>query len=163
MFRIGKGSGVSLEVASQGLAIHTVKKERLANMNEKQSILLVDDDLEFRKAMKKMFEKSGYDITVAADGREALETLAEETFDLIISDLRMPNLNGLELMEEIRRKKLDMPVIFITAYGEVGSYMDLMNLGAFEYINKPVKGQEILSVARKALAAHGNSRSMSHP
>jgi len=130
-------------------------------MNEQQSILLVDDDLEFRKAMKKMFEKSGYTVTIAADGREALETLSRETFDLIISDLRMPNLNGLELMEEIKRKQLDTPVIFITAYGEVSSYMDLMNLGAFEYINKPVKGQEILSVAKRALEMHGNSRSMS--
>ena len=130
-------------------------------MNEQQSILLVDEDMEFRKAMKKMFEKSGYTVTVVADGREALETLSRETFDLIISDLRMPNLNGLELMEEIKRKQMDTPVIFITAYGEVSSYMDLMNLGAFEYINKPVKGQEILSVARRALEAHGNSPSMS--
>jgi two-component system response regulator FlrC len=130
-------------------------------MNEQQSILLVDDDLEFRKAMKKMFEKSGYTVTVVADGQEALETLSRGTFDLIISDLRMPNLNGLELMEEIKRKQLDTPVIFITAYGEVSSYMDLMNLGAFEYINKPVKGQEILSVAKRALEMHGNSPSMS--
>jgi two-component system response regulator (stage 0 sporulation protein F) len=120
-------------------------------MNGRQSILLVDDDPEFRKAMKKMFEKSGYNVTVAADGQEALEALSEETFDLIISDLRMPNLNGMELMEELKRRKINLPVIFITAYGEVESYMDLMNLGAFEYINKPVKGQEILGVVRKAL------------
>lgn len=120
-------------------------------MNSRQSILLVDDDPEFRKAMKKMFEKSGYNVTVAADGQEALEALSEESFDLIISDLRMPNLNGMELMEELKRRRINLPVIFITAYGEVESYMDLMNLGAFEYINKPVKGQEILGVVRKAL------------
>lgn len=130
-------------------------------MSEKQSILLVDDDQEFRKAMKKMFEKSGYEVTVAADGREALEILTKGTFDLIISDLRMPNLNGMELMEAIKKEKLDVPVIFITAYGEVESYMDLMNLGAFEYINKPVKGQEILNVARRALEARGSSRRIS--
>ena len=120
-------------------------------MNNRQSILLVDDDPEFRKAMKKMFEKSGYEVTVAADGQEALVALSEDSFDLIISDLRMPNLNGMELMEELKRRKINLPVIFITAYGEVESYMDLMNLGAFEYINKPVKGQEILGVVRKAL------------
>jgi two-component system response regulator (stage 0 sporulation protein F) len=120
-------------------------------MNSRQPILLVDDDPEFRKAMKKMFEKSGYNVTVAADGQEALEALSEESFDLIISDLRMPNLNGMELMEELKRRRINLPVIFITAYGEVESYMDLMNLGAFEYINKPVKGQEILGVVRKAL------------
>ena len=120
-------------------------------MNNRQSILLVDDDQEFRKAMKKMFEKAGYDVTVSADGQEALDAIAEKSFDLIISDLRMPNLNGMELMEELKRRKINLPVIFITAYGEVESYMDLMNLGAFEYINKPVKGQEILGVVRKAL------------
>ncbi len=131
-------------------------------MDEKQSILLVDDDQEFRKAMKKMFERSGYSVTLAADGQEALNILSEETFDLIISDLRMPNLNGMQLMEELKKKGVKIPVIFITAFGEVESYMDLMNLGAFEYINKPVKGQEILNVARKALETRGNSRRVSH-
>ena len=131
-------------------------------MDEKQSILLVDDDQEFRKAMKKMFERSGYSVTLAADGQEALNILSEDTFDLIISDLRMPNLNGMQLMEELKKKGVKIPVIFITAFGEVESYMDLMNLGAFEYINKPVKGQEILNVARKALETRGNSRRVSH-
>ena len=130
-------------------------------MDEKQSILLVDDDQEFRKAMKKMFERSGFAVTLAADGREALDILSKNTFDLIISDLRMPNLNGMQLMEELKKKDVKIPVIFITAYGEVESYMDLMNLGAFEYINKPVKGQEILNVARKALETNRNSRRVS--
>ncbi|RJP66756.1 MAG: response regulator [Candidatus Abyssobacteria bacterium SURF_17] len=130
-------------------------------MTEKQKILLVDDDPEFRRAMKKLFEKSGYDVTAAGDGEEALEALGKSRFDLIISDLRMPRLDGIELMEEIKRKKVNVPVIFITGYGEVESYMDAMNLGAFEYINKPVKGQEILSVARKALETCGGSRRIS--
>ena len=131
-------------------------------MSDKPFILLVDDDREFLKAMKKMFEKSGYIVTLAGDGMEALEILSRDAFDLIISDLRMPNLNGIELMEEISRKKLDVPVIFITAYGEVESYMDLMNLGAFEYINKPVRGREILSVVERALANHRSSSQISH-
>jgi len=127
-------------------------------MSEKQPILLVDDDQEFRKAMKKLFEKSGYNVTTAADGREALEILSKETFDLVISDLRMPNLNGMELMEQMKKAKMDVPIIFITAYGEVESYMDLMNLGAFEYINKPVKGQEILALAKRALEKRGKPK-----
>ncbi|GAB4344271.1 MAG: hypothetical protein Kow0099_23570 [Candidatus Abyssubacteria bacterium] len=127
----------------------------------RESILLVDDDLEFRKAMKRTFERSGYDITVAADGQEALDLLDTQDFDLIITDLRMPNVNGIQLMEEIRKRKINVPVIFITAFGEVESYMDLMNMGAFDYINKPVKGQDILTVARKALESYGDSRHMS--
>lgn len=130
-------------------------------MTQKLTILLVDDDPEFRRAMKRMFEKSDYQITAAADGQEALDALSNETFDLIISDLRMPNLDGMELMGELRRQGLETPIIFLTAYGEVESYMDLMNLGAFEYVNKPVKGQEILDIARRAIEAHSNSQHIS--
>ena len=127
------------------------------------AVLLVDDDKEFRRAMKKMFEKSGYGIRIACDGQEALDALSEEEFDLIISDLRMPNLDGLEMMGELRRRGLEIPIIFLTAFGEVESYMDLMNLGAFEYVNKPVKSQEILEIAKRAIASRSNSQSISTP
>ncbi|UCD57288.1 MAG: response regulator [Candidatus Hydrogenedentota bacterium] len=126
-------------------------------MSARQSILFVDDDNEFRRAMKKMFERWGYNVTDAAGGREALDLLSRNTYDLIISDLRMPDLDGVELMGEIKRKEIKVPIVFITGYGEIESYMDLMNMGAFDYINKPVKGKEILRVARKALDAHANS------
>lgn len=120
-------------------------------MQAEKTVLVVDSDQEFRKAMKKMLEKSGFCVTMAGDGREALEVLSENTFHLIISALRMPNLDGIEFMTEIKRKKISAPVIFITAYGDVESYLKVMNMGAFEYLNKPVKGQEILRVARRAL------------
>ena len=130
---------------------------------ENYAVLLVDDDKEFRRAMKKMFEKSGYTITIACDGQEALDALSDEGFDLIISDLRMPNLDGLEMMGELRRRGLDVPIIFLTAFGEVESYMDLMNLGAFEYVNKPVKSKEILDIAGRAIASRRDSQSLSTP
>ena len=131
-------------------------------MAEKSSILLVDDDLEFGKAMKRMFEKSGYAITLAIDGQDALEILSEETFDLIISDLRMPNMDGTELMGEISRRKLETPVVFLTAYGEVESYMDVMNLGAFEYLNKPIRKKDILSVVQRAIEQEGRLNQVTH-
>jgi DNA-binding NtrC family response regulator len=130
---------------------------------ETHAVLLVDDDKEFRRAMKKMFEKSGYKITIACDGQEALDALSDEEFNLIISDLRMPNLDGLEMMGELRRRGLDVPIIFLTAFGEVESYMDLMNLGAFEYVNKPVKSKEILEIAGRAIASRKDSQSVSTP
>ena len=126
-------------------------------MNDKQTILFVDDDCEYCKAMKKVFEKSGYNVTLATDGCEALHILSNITFDLIISDLRMPRMNGYELMEEIVRRKIVTPVIFLTAYGGVESYMDLMNMGAFDYLNKPVEGREILNAVRNALEVHENA------
>ena len=113
-------------------------------MNDnRQSILLVDDDYEYNKAMKKMLEKSGYEVAVARDGHKALGILSKNAFALIISDLRVPNLDGMEMMQEIRRNEINTPVIFLTSYGEIESHMDLMNMGAFEYLNKPVKMEEI--------------------
>ena len=131
-------------------------------MNERQSILLVDDDPEFCKAMKKTLEKSGYLVTLATDGWEALAAITGNVFDLVLSDLRMPNLNGIELMQEIKRKKINVPVVFITGYGEVESYMDLMNMGAFEYINKPVGKKEILRVIEKVLGTYASPPDISH-
>jgi FixJ family two-component response regulator len=63
----------------------------------------------------------------------------------------MPNIDGLELMEEIRRRRIDVPVIFVTGYGEVESYMDLMNMGAFDYLNKPIDPKELFRVVESAL------------
>ncbi len=121
----------------------------------KKKILLVDDDIEFRKAMARMFEKSGYIVYRASDGLEALDVLSAEEIDLVISDLRMPSLDGTELIVAIKRIGLSMPIIFVTAFGEVESYMDVMNLGAFKYVNKPVKANEILSIAKEALSEFG--------
>ena len=120
-------------------------------MEGRRSILLVDDDKEYCKAMAKMLERSGYSITVAADGRQALDFLSEKPFDLILSDLRMPRVDGIELMDEIRRKRIKTTVVFLTGYGEVESYMDLMNKGAFEYLNKPADIGEILRVTKRAI------------
>ena len=131
-------------------------------MNNEQTILFVDDDCEFCKAMKKVLEKSSYTVTLAADGREALDTLSKEgTFGLIISDLKMPRMNGMELMGEIVRRKINTPVIFLTAHGEVESYMDLMNMGAFDYLNKPVEGRELLHAVKKALEAQDSASRIS--
>ncbi len=123
-------------------------------MQGEKSVLLVDSDQEFRKAMKRTLEKSGFRVTMASDGKEALDVLSENTIHLIISALRMPNLDGMEFMAEIKRRKISAPVIFITAYGDVESYLQVMNMGAFEYLNKPIKGQEILRVARNALGCY---------
>jgi DNA-binding NtrC family response regulator len=120
-------------------------------MEKHKSILLVDDDKDICTSLTKVFEKSGYAVFTAHDGREALDFLDKNTVDIIISDLRMPNMDGMEFMKEIRRRKIEIPVIYLTAYGEVESYMDLMNMGAFEYLNKPVDADKILEVAGKIL------------
>lgn len=120
-------------------------------MKSKETILLIQPDRELRKAIKKILEKSGYEVVTAGEGHEALDVLSNNTIDLVISALRMPGINGMELMGEISRTRMSVPVIFLTAYGDVESYMDLMNMGAFDYINLPVNDHEILRVTRYAL------------
>jgi len=120
-------------------------------MEEKQLILLVDNDQEFCRATRKMLMQSGYGVSTARDGQEAIDVLSEKSFGVVISEVRMPGLDGIELMEEINRRSVDVHVIYLTAYGEVESYMDLMNMGAFDYLNKPVKERELLRAITNAL------------
>lgn len=126
-------------------------------MNDKRSILCIEPDQEFRKALRMTLQKAGHTVITARDGQEALTILSNNVFDLVISALRMPHVDGMELMEEVNRTRKGMPVIFLTAYGDVESYMDLMNMGAFDYLNKPVAVQEILRVTMNALGDKGNA------
>jgi DNA-binding NtrC family response regulator len=123
------------------------------------SILFVESDRELRKAAIEMLTKSGYTVIPAGDGREALGILTNRLVDLIISAVEMPYIDGVGLMEEIKRKKLGVPVIFLAASGDVESYMDLMNMGAFDYLNHPIHEQEILRVTRSALGEHSSGLS----
>jgi DNA-binding NtrC family response regulator len=122
-------------------------------MNDKLSVLFVDDDEQFRKAIVRIFEASGFDITTAKDGQEALDLLSESKYNLIITDLKMPGLDGYELMREIKRREIIIPVIILTGYGEVETYMDLMNMGVYDHIEKPVSGRDLIDLARKAIGA----------
>lgn len=126
-------------------------------MDAKHRMLIVDSDREFSKKMKTLFERSDFKVSVAGDGQEAINFLSEYEVDLIISEVKMPRVGGIELMQEIKKRGIDTPVIFLTSWGEVGSYMDLMNMGAFEYLNKPAERQEILGVAMRAVHAGGRS------
>lgn len=126
-------------------------------MDAKHRMLIVDSDREFSRMMKTLFEESDFKVSVAGDGQEAINFLSEYEVDLIISEVKMPRVGGIELMQEIKKRGIDTPVIFLTSWGEVGSYMDLMNMGAFEYLNKPAARHEILGVAMRAVHAGGGS------
>jgi DNA-binding NtrC family response regulator len=125
-------------------------------VSDRKSILLVEPDRDLRGAMRKTLERSGYNVVIASDGREAMGTLSNGTIDLIISALRMPNMGGIELMREINGTRADMPVIFLTGHGDVESYMDLMNMGAFDYFEKPVREEDILRIVGNAIVDSGS-------
>jgi len=127
---------------------------------ESPRILVVDDDHEFRRSLSKLLVKERFEVWTAADGFEAQTFLAEVEFDLVIADLKMPGKNGLQLLREIKSKAPRTEVLIITAYGEMPTYLEAMNAGAFQYLDKPVKREEVLQYVRKALTKGGNSDSL---
>lgn len=119
-------------------------------MVERQKrILVVDDEESARIALAKLLTREGYEVASAGNGYEALNYLRGKEVELIITDINMPEMNGLTFLRELSRSHPESNVIMVTAYGEVESYFEAMNLGAFEYINKPVKIDELKKIIQK--------------
>ena len=116
---------------------------------QQKRILVVDDEENARIALSKILTREGYEVALAGNGYEALDYLRGKEVELIITDIHMPEMNGLTFLRELSRSHPDSNVIMVTAYGEVESYIEAMNLGAFEYINKPVKIDELKKIIRK--------------
>ena len=119
-------------------------------MKNNISILAVDDETMLRDLLVKILAKEGYLVETAADGEEALEKLEKNSYHLLISDIKMPHVNGFELLRIVREKYPDMGVIIMTAYGDSYSVKDALLLGADEYITKPFKSFEINLIVERA-------------
>ena len=117
----------------------------------KARILVVDDEQHVRRVLEVMLTRQGYEVQTAAGGGEALAAHQAEVFDLTILDLRMPDMDGLEVLAAIRSKDPDASVVMITAYASVETALNAMKNGAVDYIGKPFKEDEILLVVEKAL------------
>lgn len=113
-------------------------------------ILIVDDEENTRIGLSKLLTQEGFDVASAANGFEALDYLGQNKVSLIISDINMPDMNGLAFLRELSRRHPSTNVIMITAYGGVDSYLEAMNLGAYEYLHKPIRLDELRSVIAKA-------------
>lgn len=114
-------------------------------------ILIVDDEPNMLRLFQTVLGKEGYKVCTAASGVEALRMLNEDSFDLVVSDLVMPDLGGMDLMKELKAKHPGIPFIVITAYGTVESAVKAMKSGAFDYLTKPFHKDHILLVVNKAL------------
>lgn len=117
-------------------------------------ILIVDDDPHFLRVLNRILTGENFQVCSANGVAEALDFLRAAQFDLVISDLRMPESDGLNLLEKIRGSGLDLPVIILTAYGEVDTYLEAMNAGAVEYLNKPINTEELVKTVRACLHSH---------
>lgn len=117
-------------------------------------ILIVDDEPELCKVLKKVLEKEGYRVLTATKGQKALSLLKKEKIHLLLLDLKMPDIGGLELLKRIRGKgkiKNPVPAVILTAYGSLSSAREAMELGAVDYLTKPFDLDEVKSIVREVL------------
>ena len=121
-------------------------------------ILVIDDDPHFLRVLARILSGENFLVTSAAGACDALELLKSAQFDLVISDLRMPECDGLNFLESLRGSGNTIPVIILTAYGEVDTYLAAMNAGATEYLNKPIQSDELLKTVRSCLRSGKNRR-----
>lgn len=114
-------------------------------------ILVVDDEEGARDLFNTILTDEGYEVSLANGGEEALGLFKSFPFNLVITDIKMPVMDGLQLLQEIRKMGSKTDVIMVTAYGEVESYLKAMSLGAAEYINKPIRIKELKQIVHKVL------------
>lgn len=117
-----------------------------------EKILIVDDEPDMLKLLSMILrEKTPYEITTTNNPVEAVELAKKGEFDLVITDLKMPGLDGLQLLEEVKKRDEDIPVIIITAYGTIDAATEAIEKGGFDFITKPFKKEQILFTIEKAL------------
>ncbi|MGQ0506766.1 MAG: sigma-54-dependent transcriptional regulator [Myxococcaceae bacterium] len=124
-------------------------------------VLVVDDEANLRKVLATMLRREGYDVTVAPDGEQGLAEFQSSGSDIVVTDLVMPKLGGMELLRSINATHPEVPVIVITAHGTVDSAVEAIKAGAFDYITKPFDQSELTAVIAKAAKTHeGASKSV---
>jgi excisionase family DNA binding protein len=114
-------------------------------------ILVVDDESSIRDLLAKTLALAEYDVDTAADGRSAIERLRLYPYDLLIADLKMPGIDGLNVIREAKRLKSDLPVIIITGYSTETAAIEAVNLGVSGYLTKPFRVPQVLAAAAKAI------------
>ncbi|MBP1725346.1 MAG: histidine kinase [Deltaproteobacteria bacterium] len=119
-------------------------------MVERERILVIDDEKNMRHMLAVLLEKEGYEVATAGDGNEGLDLAGETYFDVILCDLKMPVMDGMTFLEKFQEMKLESTVIVMSAYGTLDTAIDAMKRGAYDYVSKPFKADEILLTLRKA-------------
>jgi DNA-binding NtrC family response regulator len=120
-------------------------------MSRPAKILIVDDEPKIRLVFRTALETDGHAVAEAGDGDEALARLRRERFDLVLLDLRMPLLDGMEVLRRMRDEGLDMPVILVTAHGSIPDAVRAMRLGAVDFLSKPVRPADLRGAAAEVI------------
>jgi len=117
---------------------------------ERERILVIDDEKNMRHMLAVLLEKEGYGVATAGDGKEGLDLAGATYFDVILCDLKMPVMDGMAFLEKFQEMKLESTVIVMSAYGTLDTAIEAMKRGAYDYVSKPFKADEILLTLRKA-------------
>src|SRR2546421_8514486 len=115
------------------------------------TILIADDEPNIRRVLEAMFTKEGFTVLVAENGKKALDLASSHDVDLLLSDLIMPDSNGVELLQKVKQLHPQCSAVIITAYGSIKSAVEAMRLGAFNYLTKPFDIDEVRAVVKRAL------------
>ncbi|MCP3166537.1 sigma-54-dependent transcriptional regulator [Myxococcus qinghaiensis] len=126
-------------------------------------VLVIDDEANLRKVLAAMLRRDGFDVTVAENGEQGLAEFNKNGADIIVTDLVMPKVGGMEVLSTIRAANPDVPVIIITAHGTVDSAVDAIKAGAFDYITKPFDQTELSAVVAKAAKTNESARRSVRP
>jgi DNA-binding NtrC family response regulator len=142
-------------------------------MSDKTKILIVDDDEVVRRSYLRSLQSVSCDVAAASDGEEALQTMEQDPFDVVLLDVRMPGRDGMSVLRTIKQKWPESEVVIITGYPSVANAKEAVRLGAFDYLAKPVGPQDVINVTdgamtRKHWALHrvredSEAASGSHP
>lgn len=116
-----------------------------------KAVLIVDDEKNIRVTLVQCLEGAGYLADSAVDGEHGLEKLSKQDYDVVLLDMKMPGMDGIETLRRMKQMKPDQPVIMITAYGTIETAVEAMKLGAVDYLQKPFTPEEILGLVRKVL------------
>lgn len=127
-----------------------------------KQILVVDDELNIRRVLAAMLKREGYSVKTASDGAAAMAELKLQAFDAVITDLKMPRVDGLTLLDHILEHYPDTPVIIITAHGSIGGAVDALKRGAFDYITKPYEQDAIRNAVHKAVRTRALNQASFH-
>ncbi len=118
--------------------------------NNKKRLLIIDDEENMRHMLTAMLKNFGYEVEVAADGRQGLSVMDEADFDFVLCDIKMPNMDGMTFLTEIGKRKHETTIIMMSAYGSVETAIAAMKNGAYDYISKPFKADEVQMTLKKA-------------
>lgn len=124
----------------------------------KNRILIADDEEDIRWILETSLKKSGFEVECAENGEDAVRKACEEAYSLILLDINMPDMNGFEVLTQLRNRKIDSPIIFITAQNTVSNAIDSMQLGAYDYLTKPFDLEEVKIFAERAIKNYDAGR-----